>query len=35
MIPIERHFPGMEDFPDDFRPLEEWSSLKNSRVAFT
>ena len=29
MIPIDRHFPGMEDFPEDFRPLEEWYSLKN------
>ncbi len=29
MIPIDRHFPGMEDFPEDFHPLEEWYSLKN------
>ena len=29
MIPIDRHFPGMEDFPEDFRPQEEWYSLKN------
>ena len=29
MIPADRQFPGMEDFPEDFRPLEEWYSLKN------
>ncbi len=29
MIPIDRHFPGMKDFPEDFSPLEEWYSLKN------
>jgi len=29
MIPMDRHFPGMADFPADFRPLEEWYSLKN------
>jgi type 1 glutamine amidotransferase len=29
MIPADRGFPGMEGFPDDFRPLEEWYSLKN------
>ncbi len=29
MIPADPHFPGMEDFPDGFRPLEEWYSLKN------
>jgi type 1 glutamine amidotransferase len=29
MIPADREFPGMENFPDDFRPLEEWYSLKN------
>jgi uncharacterized protein len=29
LIPADRHFPGMKDFPDDFSPLEEWYSLKN------
>ena len=29
MIPADRRFPGMEGFPEDFSPLEEWYSLKN------
>lgn len=29
MIPADRKFPGMEGFPQDFGPLEEWYSLKN------
>lgn len=29
LIPIDRSFSGMKDFPDDFHPLEEWYSLKN------
>jgi type 1 glutamine amidotransferase len=29
MIPVDRNFPGMKDFPEDFSPLEEWYSLKN------
>jgi hypothetical protein len=29
MIPADRHFPGMEGFPEDFNPQEEWYSLKN------
>jgi type 1 glutamine amidotransferase len=29
LIPADKHFPGMKDFPDDFNPQEEWYSLKN------
>ena len=29
LIPMDMHFPGMEGFPEDFGPLEEWYSLKN------
>jgi len=29
MIPADPKFPGMEGFPSDFDPLEEWYSLKN------
>ena len=29
MIPGDRRFPGLENFPEDFNPLEEWYSLKN------
>ncbi len=29
MIPADRRFPGMQGFPEDFKPLEEWYSLKN------
>jgi type 1 glutamine amidotransferase len=29
MIPADLHFPGMEGFPENFNPLEEWYSLKN------
>ena len=28
-ICIDKNFPGMSDFPDDFGPLEEWYSLKD------
>jgi uncharacterized protein len=28
-ICIDRKFPGMSDFPEDFGPKEEWYSLKN------
>ncbi len=28
MIPADPHFPGMEAFPQDFSPQEEWYSLK-------
>src|SRR5579862_4807109 len=29
MIPADPHFPGMQGFPENFNPLEEWYSLKN------
>jgi uncharacterized protein len=29
MIPADRKFPGMESFPQQFGPQEEWYSLKN------
>jgi hypothetical protein len=28
-ICLDRKFPGLSDFPDDFGPLEEWYSLKD------
>jgi hypothetical protein len=29
MIPTDKNFPGMQSFPEDFKPQEEWYSLKN------
>lgn len=29
MIPADRQFPGMEGFPEDFKPVEEWYTLKD------
>jgi uncharacterized protein len=29
LIAADPHFPGMEGFPEDFDPVEEWYSLKN------
>jgi type 1 glutamine amidotransferase len=28
-ICVDKNFPGLSDFPDDFGPLEEWYSLKD------
>jgi uncharacterized protein len=29
LVPTDRHFPGLKQFPDDFGPVEEWYTLKN------